>query len=311
MRAVPRQLDESLYSLTVEESAFIKAQTGITDDDELKKHILQVQAEIYAVFPYVCILWFTFAKLKITRIPAYKELLKLGKEREGAIYLEMACCVGNDLRKAIADGFPAKQVIASDLQPEFWEMGHKLFKSTPESFPVPFIAGDAFDPKFLAPSPILSVLPTAPLPRLNTLTSLTPLVRCISAIHASAFFHLFSEEKQLQLAKSLASLLLPEPGSIIFGEHVGMPQKGNLEDKEAHDMFCHSPESWKEMWETQVFEPGQAKVDAHLIVETGRYIRGGEGPSACVVCIKDIVEYSEHGQFLRNPKGTISRSGGE
>ncbi|KAJ3551508.1 hypothetical protein NM688_g4663 [Phlebia brevispora] len=294
MGAFPRQLDESLYSLTAQDSAFLKAQTGITDDEALKKHILQVQAEIYAVFPYVCILWFSFAKLKITRIPAYNELLRLGKERKGAIYLEMACCVGNDLRKAIADGFPAKQVIASDLQPgmhvnsprraspeeivEFWKMGHTLFKSTPESFPVPFIAGDAFDPKFLAPSPVLPVSPNDPIPPLSTLTSLTPLVGRVSAIHASAFFHLFSEEKQLQLAKSLASLMLPEPGSIIFGEHVGMPEKGNLDDKEAHgvDMFCHSPESWKEMWETQVFKPGQVKVDAYLTDKLGEMFAGSK-----------------------------------
>ena len=145
-------------------------------------------------------------------------------------------------------------------------MGHKLFKSTPESFPVPFIAGDAFDPQFLAPSPILSVLPTAPLPRLNTLTSLTPLVGCISAIHASAFFHLFSEEKQLDMAKRLASLLSSEPGSMIFGGHVGLPEKGHRDRKNSHQifMFCHSPESWKDLWENQVFAPGQVKVEAIL-----------------------------------------------
>ncbi|KAJ3526531.1 hypothetical protein NM688_g8251 [Phlebia brevispora] len=113
----PRALDERLYSINEEESTFLKAQTGIADDEELKKHILQVQAKIYATFPYVCILYFGFAKLRISRLPAYKELLRLGRERKGAVYLELACCVGNDLRKAIADGFPANQVIASDLHP--------------------------------------------------------------------------------------------------------------------------------------------------------------------------------------------------
>ena len=41
--------------------------------------------------------------------------MKLGKERPNALFLDMACCVGNDTRKVIADGFPASQVVASDL----------------------------------------------------------------------------------------------------------------------------------------------------------------------------------------------------
>ena len=43
-------LDERLYYLTDEESTFFKQQTGIQDDDELKAHILEVQAEAYKVW---------------------------------------------------------------------------------------------------------------------------------------------------------------------------------------------------------------------------------------------------------------------
>ena len=42
-------LDESLYDLTEEERAFFKQQTGILDDNELKVHILRLQAEAYEV----------------------------------------------------------------------------------------------------------------------------------------------------------------------------------------------------------------------------------------------------------------------
>ncbi len=42
-------LDENLYDLDEEERTFIKQQTGIPDDDELKAHILRVQAEAYEV----------------------------------------------------------------------------------------------------------------------------------------------------------------------------------------------------------------------------------------------------------------------
>jgi hypothetical protein len=55
-------LDERLYDLTDVERSFFKQQTGIQDDDELKAHIIRVQAEAYQVHPYPCIRLFHFAK---------------------------------------------------------------------------------------------------------------------------------------------------------------------------------------------------------------------------------------------------------
>ncbi|KAI0322176.1 hypothetical protein OF83DRAFT_1167836 [Amylostereum chailletii] len=110
-----RSLDPSLYDLSEEESTFFKQQTGIQDDEELKAHILDIQAKAFAVHPYPCIRHFAWTSLKISRLFPYKDLLKLGVEREGAIFLEMGCCFGNDLRKAIADGYPKENVVATDL----------------------------------------------------------------------------------------------------------------------------------------------------------------------------------------------------
>lgn len=118
--------------------------------------------------------------------------------------------------------------------------------------------------------PPFEAQPETPVPSLPTLTSLNPLRGHVSVIHASAFFHLFSEERQLQLAKSLAGLLSPEPGSFILGVHGGRPEKGERIESirpNSHGikMFCHSPESWIELWDGQVFQKGTVKVDARLV----------------------------------------------
>jgi len=42
-------LNERLYDLTEDERTFFKQQTGIQNDDELKAHLFQVQAEAYEV----------------------------------------------------------------------------------------------------------------------------------------------------------------------------------------------------------------------------------------------------------------------
>ena len=51
LRHTPRALDEKYYTLEPDESSFFKTYTGINDDEELKKHIVKVQKDAYAVSP--------------------------------------------------------------------------------------------------------------------------------------------------------------------------------------------------------------------------------------------------------------------
>ena len=128
-----------------------------------------------------------------------------------------------------------------------------------------FLPGSIFDSEFLKVAPPATAVPTTPLPPLKDLRNLTPLNARLSAIHASAFFHLFDEAHQLELAKIVAGLLSPEPGSIIFGSHRGQPVKGLDVNRDGRkDRFSHSPESWNEMWEKEVFQEGQVKTWAIL-----------------------------------------------
>ncbi|KDQ27948.1 hypothetical protein PLEOSDRAFT_1076958 [Pleurotus ostreatus PC15] len=258
-------LDPKLYSLDEQEAAFFKSATGMQDDEELKKHILDVQAKAYVIFGYPCIRRFSFLRLNICKLPAYTQVLKLAKERKEAVLLDIGCCFGNDLRKAVADGWPIQNAIASDLRQGYWDAGHELFKTTPGSYLIP---GDAFDPAFVAPRDPCYELPPTPAPELQSLTSLSPLQGHVAAIHASAFVHLFSEEQQTQVCKTLASLLSPEPGSTIFGAHGGVPQKGfrtvNLGDV-TRRMFFHDPNSWNELWDGGIFKKGSVKVEAQLM----------------------------------------------
>ncbi|KAI0719150.1 hypothetical protein C8T65DRAFT_61873 [Cerioporus squamosus] len=262
-------LEASYSSVTPEELDFVRQQTGIQDDAALREHILDVQAEAFKVHPYPCIRRFAFIKMKLSpRFPAYNHLLKLGRERSDAILLDIGCCFGNDVRKAVADGFPVHNVVATDIHPEFWEFGHKLFNSTQETFPARFFAGDVFDPAHLDLAPPFTSPPATTRPELSALTSLNPLRGHVSAIHISAVFHLFSEEEQVQLAHKIAGLLSPEPGSIIFGLQSGRAEKGfrveaGVPNSHGKQMFCHSPESWKELWES-VFPPRRIRVDADV-----------------------------------------------
>ncbi|KIP08520.1 hypothetical protein PHLGIDRAFT_104156 [Phlebiopsis gigantea 11061_1 CR5-6] len=262
------ELDERLYKLDDADVQFLLDATGLETPAELKEHILGIQAEAYAVHPYPCIRGFTFAQLKISQFPVYGELLRLGRDRPGALFLDVGCGSGIDVRKAVADGFPVGQVVATDLHAAFWEIGHRLCKSTPETFPVKFLAGDVLDPAHLRAPP--GGAPDSPAPPLSVpaLASLTPLRARLSAIFVYAVFHVFAEDDQERLAVRLASLLSAQPGSMMFGAQCGMPAKGTRVETMSpsappRPIFCHSPASWAALW-TAVFGVGRVEVKAEL-----------------------------------------------
>jgi SAM-dependent methyltransferase len=261
-------LDQSLYNLLPQDATFYKEVTGIEDDAALKQHILDIQAKAYKVAPYACIYLFLFTRRRLSALPAYQEVVRIGREWKNPIFLDVGCCFGNDIREVTLDGFPAARAIGTDLRQELWDLGHELFKSTPETFPAHFVGGDAFNPEILTVAPPASMQTAGvPTPDLNKLTSLNPLHGCVSVIHATAFFHLFKEDKQLHMARALAGLLSAEPGSIILGVHTGAQEKSVVnhvyKDVEV-DMFAHSAESWTAMWDGEVFEKGTVKVDAQF-----------------------------------------------
>ncbi|KAH7923205.1 hypothetical protein BV22DRAFT_1015839 [Leucogyrophana mollusca] len=246
-----------LYHLGEEASAFFESRTGVEDDMGLKEHILTVQTKPYAFVPYPCIRILGFTRLRISKFPAYSDVLALGREREDTVLpgTGFCCTFGNDVCKAVVDGFPRHNL---NSRVELWDFGDELFKSTSETFPAHFMAGDALEPSMLEIIPPRSASdnPETPRPNLSTLTSLNHVHRHVSAIHASSFFHLFTEEKRLRLARAFAGLLSPLSGSVIFGAHIArLEEKGLLADEVSGQR--------SEMWDT-VFEKGSVSVKGHL-----------------------------------------------
>lgn len=128
----------------------------------------------------------------------------------------------------------------------------------------------ALNTNILEIAPPFEEVPSTAIPDLSTLTSLNPLAGHCFVIQVSRFFHVFSEQTQRYLAQALPGLLPPKPGSIICGQHAGEPEK-RIMHKEvgggAYDVFCHSPQSWADLWDGEVFifAKGKVKVDAKLV----------------------------------------------
>ncbi|KAF5359213.1 hypothetical protein D9756_003133 [Leucocoprinus leucothites] len=235
-------LDSTLFNLDDKHLKFFRSLTGFTDDEVVKKHIMAIQAMAYEVGCSALLLSEDTQSLVLALpVSMYTPLLickvayhpdtdvavcSIASHRVHAL---MECAqVGSDLRKVVLDGWPASKAIGSDLCPQFWQWGHELYRTSPSTFPAGFVPGDAFNPQILSLNdPFYLPPPTTPKPtNLSSLTSLNPLKGHVSAIHTSLLFHLFDEEKQLDLARRLASLLSPEEGSMIFGGHYARPKQG-------------------------------------------------------------------------------------
>ena len=119
-----------------------------------------------------------------------------------------------------------------------------------------------------APFYASSEQPLSARPDLKSITCLTPLQGHVSALFSVAFFHLFDESEQRQIAHKFASLVSPLPGSIIYGAQRGSPVKGLMNRTviggQPSQRFIHSPDSWKELWDGGVFEKGTVRVEAEL-----------------------------------------------
>ncbi|KAF8896606.1 hypothetical protein BD779DRAFT_1608770 [Infundibulicybe gibba] len=232
-------LDESLYERSGADLAFWMQQTRIEEAETLKRHVLDVQKKAYEVYGYPCIRIFDFMRINITRLPAYEHVIQLTRERPDALILDIGC-FGHDTRKVAADGWPVSNIIASDLRKGFWEIGHELFRSSPKTFPVVFVEGDALSTEMIAPHAPFYEPPDTPRPILDLLTSLTPLQGHLSAIHASSLFHIFSEAEQRTLAHRLASLL-----ARIRERGLRHEMRGTTK----FEVFRFSPEDWKALWD--------------------------------------------------------------
>ena len=184
------------------------------------------------MFPYPCVGNWGFLNLNVADAPAYDEVVE--RVKNGELYLDIGCCMGQDIRKLVSDGVPAENLFASDLKPEFWDISYDLFldKSTLKT---KFIQADVLDPD----------------------SGLKELDNKLSIVLAHSFFHLFEWDDQIKAAKRVIRLLKAEPGVIIFGRQGALLKAGSFEHaRKEQRAYWHNPESWARMWKQVGDETG-------------------------------------------------------
>ncbi|KAM7200349.1 hypothetical protein V8F20_005326 [Naviculisporaceae sp. PSN 640] len=207
-------------------------------DDSINHHVNQIRKEAFKVAPYPCIGMFQFLDLSLkSMISIYPEIID--RVKNGDKFLDLGCCLGQEIRRLVLDGAPSVNTYGSDLYEEFFAVGYKLFNDYKESgaadggrrLDTTFIAADVFD---------------------DTSRLVTELAGKMDILYTGAFFHLFTLNEQEKVAARVVQLLAPNPGSLIVGRQSGSEEAGEDVRKGGpggRGPFRHNAQSWKDLWE--------------------------------------------------------------
>jgi SAM-dependent methyltransferase len=168
-----------------------------------------------------------FLDLSMMTTDIYPEVLE--RIKHGENFLDLGCCLGQEIRKLVFDGAPSTNTYGVDLCEEFLAIGYELFKDK-DRLQTTFIAADVF----------------------AGFSRLTELAGQMNIIYTGDFFHLFNLEDQEKIAVKVIQLLVPQPGSLILGRQSGNEDPGEYlrsGDTSGRKHFRHNPQSWKEMWD--------------------------------------------------------------
>ncbi|KAK3325921.1 hypothetical protein B0H66DRAFT_616655 [Apodospora peruviana] len=101
--------------------------SGIPAED-VEKELLALRAGAWETFPFPCIGNFDFLGLALSlRNLLYPRLLSR-LQPGGARFLDVGCCLGQDIRKLVFDGAPAENLVGLELRQGYINLGYDLFR---------------------------------------------------------------------------------------------------------------------------------------------------------------------------------------
>lgn len=225
---------------TLNESArcLLRNYAQIRDDEQINQHVDQIRTAAFSVAPYPCIGMFQFLDLSLKSFPqVYGEILDR-VTRNNHKFLDLGCCLGQEIRQLVLDGAPAANTYGSDLHEGFFSVGYDLFQDSPSAesdgtgkrrLDTTFIAADVFD---------------------DQSRLVGQLAGKMDIVYTGAFFHLFTLAEQEKIAARVVQLLVPRAGSLLVGRQSGIGSAETAGEEEDYSgPFRHNVQSWRELWD--------------------------------------------------------------
>ncbi|KAE9367429.1 hypothetical protein N431DRAFT_486544 [Stipitochalara longipes BDJ] len=201
----------------------LRSYSGIADYNEQITHVKAVRDKAWQVFKYPCVGLYAFVDLHIHEMNGYNDIVK--RIQSGQKFLDIGCCLGQEIRKLVQDGAPSENIMGSELHGEFVELGYDLFRDH-EKLKSRFVVGDFFK-----------------------LTRQDFHGERFDIIYQSAWLHLFNLQDQTDLVIKIVTELLKGPGSMFVGRQIGAMDATEYQSKALRSGACywHNEETWQRM----------------------------------------------------------------
>ncbi|PVH77182.1 hypothetical protein DL98DRAFT_464056 [Cadophora sp. DSE1049] len=201
----------------------LRSYSGIADANEQIIHVKAIRDKAWQVFKYPCIGLYAFVELHIHEMNGYNDIVK--RIQSGQKFLDLGCCLGQEIRKLVHDGAPSENIMGSELHGEYVELGYDLFRDQ-DKLKSKFVVGDFFE-----------------------LTRQDFHGERFDIIYQSAFLHLFNLQDQTDLIVKIVTELLKGPGSMFVGRQVGALNPSEYQSRALRSGACywHNEETWQRM----------------------------------------------------------------
>jgi SAM-dependent methyltransferase len=175
----------------------------------------------------------------------------LARLKAGGRFLDVGCCLGQDIRKLAFDGAPGEHLVGAELSEGFIELGYELFRDR-EKLGATLLAANILDEE-------------GPLQELK---------HTFDVVQLGMILHLFSWDEQVVVFKHAIGLLKDAKGSLIIGQATGHLD-GALTPGWRGNTFKHNVETFKKLIDQISLETGtrweaQAELDTGLSIFDGK-----------------------------------------
>ena len=181
--------------------------------------------KLWDIFPWPCIGQFRFLDLSLRRQLRYQTILS--RIQDGDRFLDVGCCMAQDLRALIHDGAPAENLFGLEKEGAFLDIGFEFFGDRDKLSGVKFMRGDLLD-------------------RDNE--EMKSLARTFGIIQLGMVLHIWDWEGQVRACERAVELLRDEKGVMVVGQSVGS-LKGKAVPARGKEIFKHDPDTFAAMWE--------------------------------------------------------------
>ncbi|KAH8888584.1 hypothetical protein GQ53DRAFT_843515 [Thozetella sp. PMI_491] len=197
--------------------------------EEVEAHLYKIRDRAWDVAQYPCVGRFTWVRLSYFQDPEMKAAVdRLTAPGSNDTLLEMGSFVGQTIRQLVALGVDSSRLYASDLHPEFIDIGFDLFRDK-DRIKAVFTTGDMLNPDD---------------------ENLKQLDGKINLIHAANFFHLFTWDQQIAIGKRIVRFLPSgRVDAVLFGHHIGSVEPGEKLSKSGGGRYRHDADSFQRLWD--------------------------------------------------------------